>query len=145
MVFILFSAFGSDFLATDFVERHKLENFSVWSKGQPLRSGRLHKDAGLSVSLEDAQTTVQVIPRIESFLKENQYWLAALDQQPVERLIHLGVTVGEDSSFAPCLEFDFAFLRLLVQHNISLHVSSYPTSDAEEPPQETVGRIPREG
>lgn len=131
MVFILFSAFGPDFSASDFVSRHSIKTGSVWSKGQPLRSGSLHKDAGFSLNLDEVQTTNEVVPLVEIFLKENRGWLAALHEQPVERLIHLGVTVGEESSFAPCLEFGLSFLKLLVDERIELHVSAYPTSDTE--------------
>ena len=131
MVFILFSAFGPDFSASDFVSKHGLKTGSVWSKGQPLRSGNLHKDAGFSLNLDDAPATNEVVPLVETFLKENQAWLAALREQPVERLLYLGVTVGEESSFAPCLEFGLPFLRLLVDERIELHVSAYPTSDTE--------------
>lgn len=131
MVFILFSAFGPDFSANDFVSRHGLKTGSVWSKGQPLRSGSLHKDAGFSLNLDEVQATNAVVPLVEAFLKSNQGWLAALREQPVERLLHLGVTVGEEGSFAPCLEFGLPFLRLLVDEQIELHVSAYPTSDAE--------------
>ena len=131
MVFILFRAFGPDFSANDFVSKHGLKTGSIWSKGQPRRSGRFHEDAGFSLNLDEAQTTNEVVPLIESFIKKNQGWLAALREQPVERLLHLGVTVGEESSFAPCLEFGLSFLKLLVDERIELHVSAYPTSDTE--------------
>ncbi len=131
MVFILFSAFGTDFSASDFVSKHGLKTGSIWSKGQALRSGSLHKDAGFSLNLDEAQTTNAVVPLVESFLKENQGWFAALREQPVERLLHLGVTVGDASSFAPCLEFSLSFLKLLVEERIELHISAYPTRDPE--------------
>lgn len=133
MVFILFSVFGPDFSANDFVSECGLKNVSIWSKGQPLRSGSLHEDSGFSVTLEEAKSTREVTSLIESFLNKNQHWLAALHEhkQPVECLFHLGVTVGEESSFAPCLEFSFSFLRQLVDRKIDLHVSAYPTSEPE--------------
>jgi hypothetical protein len=129
MVFILFSAFGPEFSADDFVSKHGVKATSVWSKGQPLRSGSLHKDSGFSLSLDEAQTTNEVVPLLESFLGQKQNWIAALRKQPVERLFHLGLTVGEESSFAPCLEFGASFLALLANERIDLHVSAYPTSD----------------
>ena len=131
MVFILFSAFGPDFLANDFVANHGLKAGSIWSKGQPLRSGNLHKDNGFSLNLNDAKTTNDVVPLVEAFLKESQSWLTALREQPVERVLHLGMTVGEESSFAPCLEFGLLFLNMLVDERIELHVLAYPTSDEE--------------
>ncbi|MBZ0223073.1 MAG: hypothetical protein K8F35_08595 [Dokdonella sp.] len=132
MAFILFSAFGPDFSASDFVSKHGLKTDSTWSKGQPLRSRNLHKDAGFSLNFDEVQTTNEVVPLIETFLKESQGWLADLREQPVVRLLHLGVTVGEESSFAPCLEFCVSFLKLLVDERIELHVSAYPTNDTDE-------------
>jgi hypothetical protein len=132
MVFILFSAFGPDFSASDFVSKHGIKTASVWSKGQPLRSGNLHEDAGFSLNFDEVQATSGVVPSIGAFLNENQSWLAVLHEQPVERLLHIGVTVGEERSFAPCLEFDLTFLKLLVDERIDLYISAYPTSDESD-------------
>lgn len=132
MVFILFSVFGPDFSASDFVSKHGIKTADVWSKGQPLRLGRFHEDAGFSLNFDDIQTTSEVIPAVRALLNENQSWLAALHEQSVERLFHIGVTVGEEKSFAPYLEFDLAFLKLLVDEQIALNISAYPTSDEDE-------------
>ena len=131
MVFILFSVSGIDFQAAQFVSQHGLKDASVWSKGQPLRSGRPHKDSGFSLNLPEVDSTREVIPVVESFFAESQDWLAALDKHSVQRLLHLGVTVGEARSFAPSLEFGFDFLRLLVDRRVELHITAYPTSDTE--------------
>ena len=79
MVFILFSVSGTDFQAADFVSEHRVKGASVWSKGQPLRSGRPHKDSGFSVNLPEVDSTREVTPVVESFFSESQDWLAALD------------------------------------------------------------------
>lgn len=132
MVFTSFRAFGPDFSASDFVSTHGPTTGSIWSKGQPRRSGNLHEDAGFGLNLDEVQTTNEVVPLVETFLKENQAWLADLREQPVVRVLHLGVTVGEVSSYAPYLEFGVSFLKLLVDEQIELHISAYPTSDTDE-------------
>lgn len=129
MIFTLFSVFGPEFPASDFVSRFDLSEASVWSKGQPLRLGRFHEDSGFSLHLDDLQMTRELIPFIDFFLNSNQKWLVALHEEPVELVLHLGVTVGEQLSFAPCLEFGYSILKRLVDERIDLHISSYPTSD----------------
>ena len=132
MVFILFSAFGPEFSSADFASKHGLHKLSIWEMGQPRRSGQLHEDSGISVSLQNAETTIEVVPLVEQFLEDNQAWIAALSAEPVARLLHLGVTVGEENSYAPSFEFDLHFLALLVDQEMELHVTAYPTSDATE-------------
>lgn len=130
MVFIVFSAYGPEFSANDFVKEHGPKDSSVWSKGQPRRAGKLYEDAGFSLILDEAETNESVLS-IQTFLKNNQGWLAALRKQPVERLFHLGVTVGEERSYAPTLEFDLSFLKELADEQINLNITAYPASDSE--------------
>ena len=131
MVFIQFTAHGADFAAQEFLSEHSLHGASLWQKGDPRRSGKVHEDSGLGFSLPDAETTVAAPPLVEAFLESNGRLLSALQHLGAACNLHLGVTVGEQSSFAPTLEFSPELLNRLAQRNISLSITGYPTSDEE--------------
>ena len=104
---------------------------SLWLKGDARHSGKVHEDSGFGFSLPDAETTVAALPLIEAFLESNGSLLSALQHLGTSCNLHLGVTVGEQRSFAPTLEFAPALLSRLAQRNISLSITGYPTSDEE--------------
>ena len=133
MVFIQFTARGPFFGSGEFAAKHSLNSASIWQKGQAHRFGRVHEDAGFGLSLPDAETPIAAIPLIEAFVEENAHWLSELRQQGASASLNLGVTVGEEQSFAPTIEFSTALLHRLANTGISLAVTGYPTSDEPQP------------
>lgn len=131
MVFIQFTASGAGFAVQEFLSENSLHGASLWLKGDARRSGKVHDDSGFGFSLPDAETTVAAPSLVEAFLESNGSLLSALQHLGIACNLHLGVTVGEQSSFAPTLEFAPAFLDRLAQRNISLSITGYPTSDEE--------------
>lgn len=129
MVFITFSVYGPEFAARTFVPEHGIGEATTWARGDRLRTGRERQDSGFMISLPDADTTAEAIPAVASFLTKSHQWLSALPSSAAQREFHLGMTVGENKSFAPRLELPVSFLASLVASGIQLDVSGYPTSD----------------
>jgi len=133
VVFIQFTASGYSFAAGEFAAKHSLSSASLWQKGQAHRFGRVHNDAGFGLSLPDVETPIAAFPLIEAFVEENTHWLSELRQQGSSASLRLGVTVGEEQSFAPTIEFSTALLHRLASTGISLAVTGYPASDEAQP------------
>lgn len=129
MVLILFNAFGSTFAASDFVAKHSIKDASVWKKGEPLGKKKKHEDSGFSLNLKELDTAIELAPLLESFIRESESWLVPLLTQPVDRLLNIGMTVGEEASYVSCIELEAKLLTLLVENKIGLHICGYPTSD----------------
>lgn len=132
MILLLFNAFGDDFFPSIFVERFPVKGVEIFEKGKPMSYGKnIHTQSGLSVPMEAAATTSDVIPQIESFISKNRNWLLPLKEQSVELLFNIGITVGGNDAYVPCLELKTGFLNLLAESNIGLNIYGYPTSSDE--------------
>lgn len=129
MVFIVIRISGNDFAVDDFLESRNLEVDAVWRKGDVTFRGRVMDDSGFNLSLPDAESWVQALPSVHSFLRAERELFRELLGQNVKMELDIGVTVGEEKSFAPSLQFPADFLTDLVSAGVTLNVSAYPTSD----------------
>ena len=113
----------------EFLAEHRLDVRSIWRKGDDRRSGRKHEDSGFDIGFPDAASWVVGLPVIRTFLDSNAAALEKLRLLGVCVDLDIGVTAGEEQSFAPTLEFPQGFLTLLVTLGVNLNVAAYPTSD----------------
>jgi hypothetical protein len=109
MVFITFSAYGSKFPARAFVAQHEIDGISSWARGASRRIGQEYQDSDFMAGLPDAETTVEAIRIITSFLVVSRQWISVLPSA-ARREFHVGMTVGENASFAPRLELPVTLL-----------------------------------
>ena len=129
MNFMNLRAYGPDFSVDEFLAEHRLDVSSIWRKGDDRPSGGKYEHAGFDIGFPDAASWVVGLPVIRAFLDSNAAPLEKLRLLGVCVDLDIGVTVGEERSFAPTLEFPQGFLTLLVTLGVNLNVAAYPTSD----------------
>lgn len=130
MIFIGLRVLASDYPVDDFLNDHGVQASSVWHKGELRRMGLIHEDSGYSIEFEDAESWVTALPSVQTFLEREKHVLeAAAKQFDVEMTLDIGVTVGEENSYAPSLSFPSEFLALLGALGITLNISAYPTAE----------------
>jgi hypothetical protein len=129
MVFVVIRVSGADFAVDGFLAERDLAINSVWHKGETSLRGRLLDESGFNLALPDAESWVEALPLVHSFLQSERDLFRDLSELNVEMELDIGVTVGEEKSFAPSLQFPIDFLAELISCGIYLNVSAYPTSD----------------
>jgi hypothetical protein len=129
MVFSTLRVQGTDFPVDSFLRGRSLEVSAVWHKGEPRRAGRTHEDSGFNLHLPDAESWIAALPTVQAFLESERQTFDSLRSLGVEAVLDIGVTVGEEKSYAPSIEFPRDFLAQLVALGMKLNVSAYPTSE----------------
>lgn len=129
MVFIVIRVSGPEFPVDEFLRSRDLEVDAIWRKGEISRKGRPLDESGFNLSLPDFDSWVQALPLVHSFLLNQKELFRELVSLNLSMVMDIGVTVGEEKSFAPSLEFPVKFLSDLASYGVILNVSAYPTSD----------------
>lgn len=129
MVFVVIRVSGAEFAVDDFLDRWNLEVGLVWRKGELSIRGRVAEDSGFSLCLPDADSWKQALPSVQTFLRAEKKMFEELRHLNIEMELDIGVTVGEEKSFAPSLKFPIDFLTDLISSGIDINVSAYPASD----------------
>ena len=129
MVFTTLRVRGIDFPVDTFLSERQLEVSTVWRRGEPTRTGRPHEDSGFNIAQPDADSWVIALPVVRAFLESQSELLDDLHTHGVEVILDLGVTAGEEKSYAPSLDFPPDLLAQFAARGVTLCVSAYPTSD----------------
>ncbi len=129
MVFIVFRISGQGFAVDQFLRSHDVEVSAIWRAGEASRTGQLIEDSGFNLSLPDFDSWAQALPFVHSFLREQKELFRELAERKLSMELDIGVTVGEEKSFAPSLAFPIEFLSDLTSYGVMLTVSAYPASD----------------
>jgi hypothetical protein len=129
MVFTTLRVRGADFPVDAFLRERRLQVSAVWRKGEPMRGGHVFEDSGFNISLPDAESWAMALPAVRAFLESERTLLEHLHALALQSVLDVGVSVGEERSYAPSLEFPHDVLAQLAAHGVSLCVSAYPTSD----------------
>lgn len=129
MYFLLFNSFGEDFDSVTFSKNISHPRLKIFKKGDRMHSPKMfHKEAGISILLEEVMNSDQAISEIRKFIKNNEPWLKQLLHQPVKSKFNIGITVGGDN-FSPCIDLDTDFLSLVNSLEIGININCYPSSD----------------
>jgi hypothetical protein len=134
MIFILLRFSGQAFEPNEIVERFQVPNCYIWRKGDVFQSGhgRTHKDFGFSFSLPNEDSWPAALPVIRSMLAKHSALFSAVAAMSLLSELSVGVTVGENASFAPSLDIPLDFLSELLEAKLLLTITAYPTSDEYE-------------
>lgn len=128
MIFMVLRAQDPSFPVDTFLSRHSVQASYVWRKGEPRRRGLTHEDSGFSIQLPDVASWVVGLPSVKAYIESRRHIFEDLQQIDAEVVLDIGVTVGEEESYAPSLSFPKDFLALLITLGINLNVSAYPTA-----------------
>jgi hypothetical protein len=135
MIFVLFNAFGDNFDPVAFVKKFSIVEANLFKKGAPMSfGGKVHKQSGLSITLENSSSSDEAVREIENFINSNKEWLSSLAEQTVESAFNIGITVGGNDAFSPSLDFGVDFLALISSLRLRLNICCYPTSDQSDVP-----------
>src|SRR6266545_1723610 len=104
MIFTVLRVSGSDFLVDTFLDARRVDLSSVWHRGESSRRGS-HQTSGFTVALPDAASWKVALPAIRAFLNSERKLLEDLRKLDVDTVLDIGVTVGEEESYAPSLQF----------------------------------------
>lgn len=130
MVFLVMRISGTNFCVDQFLHGRKLDVTAIWRQGEMSKRGKVFDDSGFNLSLPDFDSWKQALPFVQSFFQVQAQLFHELSDMNLRAALDIGVTVGDEESFAPSLEFPVEFLAALASLGIVLNVSAYPTSDA---------------
>jgi hypothetical protein len=129
MVFIVIRITGKDLVIDTFLSRSGLGVSSIWRKGETARTGRVNDDSGFTLAFPEGESWAHSLPTVRAHFQAEAALFRELRSRNAEVELDIGVTVGEDQSFAPSLAFPTEFMAELVSLGVSLKVSAYPTSN----------------
>lgn len=131
MIFSLIRITGENWQPSEIIARFDLSDCTVWQRGDPLTlgKGRTHTTTGLAFSLPDAESWVTGLPLVRSTLQRNRELFQTVAALGLKTELSIGVTVGEETSFAPSLDFPLELISELHAAKVALEINSYPTSD----------------
>jgi hypothetical protein len=131
MIFLLIRVTGDHWNPSELIARFNIQDCGVWSNGDAFKTSLrgFHKDTGFAFSLPDAQSWVVAQPSLIAMLSSNVELFQAVKALNLKAELRLGVTVGEEASFVPSLDFSTELISMLHEANISMEISAYPTSN----------------
>jgi hypothetical protein len=134
MIFILLRVSGQAFEPNEIVERFQVPNCHTWCKGDAFQSGRgrTHEDFGFSFSLPNESSWPAALPVIRSMLAKFSALFSAVAAMNLLSELSVGITVGDNASFAPSLDIPLDFMTELLEAKLHLTITAYPTSDEYE-------------
>ena len=131
MIFTLLRVSGLNWQPTEMVARFQIRDASVWRAGDARRRGN-YKDSGFSLSLPEHESWASAKTAIRDLLCAQKHALDAAAVLDLSVELSIGVTVGEENSYAPTLDFEPELLAALHAARVALSVTAYPTSDEQE-------------
>ncbi len=129
MVYVVLRIASRDLPVDDYLHRSRLEVTNIWRNGEASRNGRVNESSGFNLSFPDEPSWSKSLAAVRGHLQSEAVLLRDLRDVNAEMELDIGVTVGEEQSYAPSLEFPSEFLADLASLGISLTVSAYPTND----------------
>ena len=100
---------------------------NVWEKGTKNRIGRKIESSGFNIFIADSKTPNDLVGDIKLFINELREY--GLSFSNVYAELSIGITVGEEISFIKTLDFPPLLLTQIAEHNLTLSVTAYPTTD----------------
>jgi hypothetical protein len=137
MLAVVWRLAGPTFDVDTFISRFDLEPDVIWYRGQPTRRGRVHETSGLSLSIDNADSTDGVVQDIMTFVQSEPAMLLTVQKERLDSTIDIGFTVGDGEAFTRSLLFPPELLTLLGTAGIRLEVSAYPGWYSEDEAERT--------
>jgi hypothetical protein len=128
MVFAVIRVAGQDLMIDRFLGRDGLEIGGVYRKGETRRNGQVHTKSGFAFSFPETSSWAQSLPIVFAHLHAEADLYREFRQLRAEVELDIGITVGEEGSFAPTLMFPNDFLSELALLGMDLNISAYPAS-----------------
>lgn len=129
MVCVVLRIGARDLQIDDYLHRSQLEVTNIWRNGEASRNGRVNESSGFNLSFPEESSWAESLAAVSAHLRSEASLLRELRDVNAEVELDIGVTVGEEQSYAPSLGFPSEFLADLASLGISLTVSAYPTND----------------
>jgi hypothetical protein len=131
MIFSIVRISGDNWQPNEIVDRFNIPGCSVWHRGDPFKTGKglEHSDTGLAFSLPDAESRITGLPLVRSMLQQRLELFRTVAAMGMKSELSIGVTVGEEASFAPSLDFPLELIAELHIANVALEINAYPTSN----------------
>jgi hypothetical protein len=131
MIFLLIQVVSDSWQPRAIVNQFKVPDCFIWRFGDPFASGRARvlKDTGFAFSLPDADAWVTVLQLVRAMLQQSLELFQAVAAMGLKSELSIGVTAGEEESFAPSLDIPLELISELRAAKVALVVTAYPTSD----------------
>ena len=131
MIFSTVRITGENWQPNEIIHRFNIPECTVWHRGDTFEvgKGRTHKNTGFAFSLPDADSWVAGLPLVMSMLELNRELFQTVAAIGLKAELSIGVTVGEEASFAPSLDLPLKLIAALHSANVAMEINAYPTSD----------------
>lgn len=120
---------GTDEVLESLQRKLNLVPQKTWKKGDSTTRGNLYSTSGFSFTIADVATPRELVEVIRAHLINYKQHDLCFAKPDLSTELSVGITVGESTQFAACLEFNSADLELLTELGINLAIWAYPASD----------------
>lgn len=129
MIFLVIKVSGFPHSTEQFIHEWALEPSHVWDEGSISPRGMHYQDSGFVLPLSNAESGAQAQALLVDFIESKGELFQTLLDLDAKVDLNIGVTLGEEGSAAPALEFPQSLLAEMGACGINMTLTFFPATD----------------